>query len=670
MGAPFSSQYLARRDSGAGWLTTPISPGEEGNKLLPVEGVQLDNLFKAFSPDLSTGWNLTLTEPLLAPAATPKVPNLYRRNNAGDGSYQACSTTAPSFSESNGPQLQGVSADQNHAIWRVQNKLTEDASSADNEESGTPIFQLYECSFGAGEAADVRLISQLPNGKVSTAENTAGTAPLDPAATDLVPSASWLANAISADGSRVFWTASPGFLYAAGAPGPLYVRVNASEGQSPVSGGGKCTKSFKACTYSLSASVGGEAARFWGADPQGERALMTVETGSAKGDLYLFDVDKAIAGEEPKTLIAHKALGVLGASTDLNEVYFLSEEAIGGEGTAGKPNLYVYQAGEAPATSFVATLSALDAVLKTDNLTPINQRPDSHSARVSGDGQTLVFMSNSSALAEATAGYDNTDLESGEPDAEIYRYVVGTGDLACVSCNRSGARPRGRDIGVGLQSENDLWAASRLVPWETSLYAPRDLSEDGSRVYFESFEPLALSDTNGKADVYQWEQAGRGGCEEGDASYVATSGGCVSLISAGKSPADSEFLDAGLEGEDVFIRTASSLVAQDPRGTIDIYDARVGGGFASPLSPPAECEGEACQSPPPGPNNQTPSSASFHGSGNLGGEGRKPRPCAKGKHKVKPNGKARCVKNRKKAKHRKKHRQHRRSTGTSRRAGR
>jgi hypothetical protein len=436
-------------------------------------------------------------------------------------------------------------------------------------------------------------------------------------------------------------------LYTSGGPGPLYVRVNAGEEQSPVNGGGKCTKSFKACTYSLSASVAGASARFWGADPQGVEALMTVESGTEKGDLYLFDVDKAIAGEEPKALIAHEVLGVLGASSDLSKVYFFSEAMIGGEGSAGAANLYLYESGAAPTTTFVATVSGLDAKVQSDNPTPVNQRPDLHTARVNADGQILVFMSNSGALAEKTAGYDNTDVESGASDAEIYRFSAGTGDLACVSCNRSGSRPRGRDLGVGSSSEADLWAASRLSAWETSLYAPRALSEDGSRIFFESFEPLVLSDTNDRADVYQWELAGEGDCEEGDAAYIAASGGCISLISSGKSPADSEFLDAGVEGDDIFIRTASSLATQDPEGTIDVYDARIGGGFPSPPSQPAECEGQACQSPAPAPSDPTPSSANFHGSGNVKEEGRKPKPCAKGKHKVKRDGKTKCVKKQK-----------------------
>ncbi len=150
----------------------------------------------------------------------------------------------------------------------------------------------------------------------------------------------------------------------------------------------------------------------------------------------------------------------------------------------------------------------------------VNERPDNHVARVSPDGATLAFMSNSAVLAQAVAGYDNTDQASGEPDAEIYRYDAGADELACLSCNRSGARPLGRKLaGFDVNS----WVAARLRGWETSLDPLHPLSEDGRRIFFESFEPLVLPDTNGKADVYQWEQAGSGDSKEGSTAYVKAS---------------------------------------------------------------------------------------------------------------------------------------------------
>ena len=260
-------------------------------------------------------------------------------------------------------------------------------------------------------------------------------------------------------------------------------------------------------------------------------------------------------------------------------------------------------------------------------------------------------MSTSTALAQAVAGYDNTDQESGKPDAEVYRYSTETDEVACVSCNRSGARPRGRQLAT---FPIVFWAAARLPSWENSLDPLHPLSADGRRLFFESFEALVLADTNGKADVYQWEQAGSGDCDAKAASYVPASGGCISLISSGKSPADSEFIDASTDGRDAFFTTEASLLPQDP-GSIDLYDARAGGGFPPPPPGPVECEGEACQPPSSAPDDPTPASAGFQGAGNLS-EGAKPR-CAKGKIARK----GRCVA---KKRHKRAHKRH--SRGSSR----
>jgi hypothetical protein len=99
-------------------------------------------------------------------------------------------------------------------------------------------------------------------------------------------------------------------------------------------------------------------------------------------------------------------------------------------------------------------------------------------------------------------------------------------------------------------------------------------------------------------------------------------------------------------GKNVFFLALLSFVPQD-YGLFDIYDARVGGGFAEPppISPP--CEGEACQSPPPAPEDPTPASSIYSGPGNL-----KPvKGCPKGKHKK--NGK--CVRKYHKKKHKRHH---------------
>jgi hypothetical protein len=799
--APFTSQYLAERDPVTGWSSKSISAPQEGLVELDAGGyAQIASLFKIFSPDLSTAWNETLNEPVLAPGAVAGYANLYRRDNSGEGSYQACTTAAP-LEEKPGRlvELEGVSADQRHAIFLVANRLTPDAAEGDN-------FQLYECSLEEGEVAAMRLVSVRPDASASRSFNTAGSPPDDNTLTGFYASFQYysLDHAISEDGSRVFWSASTAN---SGKPGSIYLRVNAPQPESahlhgtasgtgdligPATGTGtllsssftvsslettskgsgefftagqeiaspapgllaagtkvvscvpscgpaatsitlsakplktkagaeltglgsatvssvtatagafqagqevsgtgipagttvlscspacgeaatsltlsakatetkaavalsatsSCTEAAKACTYQ--ASPGSVRARYSGATPSGSRALLETVPDKERS-IYLFDTAKAIAGEDPRTLIAGGAKGVLGASEDLSRVYFLSEEAIGGEGEAGKPNLYLYEGGEAPATRLIATLSVGDDELQS--FTSVGEWPTRHTARVSVDGETLFFMSASKALAAQSAGYDNTDLISGEADGEIYRYDASSEALACVSCNPTGARPSvgpGFDVGI----EGHIAATSLLPPPTNTLYRRRPASTDGRRVFFESLEALTLTDTNGHVDVYEWEQAGSGDCEAGIPSYVEASGGCIGLISSGKSSGDVAFFDASEDGSDVFFKTIQSLLPQDP-GSADVYDARVEGGFAPEAEPPAACEGEACQGTPEAPNDPTPASSSFEGAGNVPAEplARTPKPCAKGK--VRRHSK--CVAK----KHKKAHKRasHKRRTG-------
>jgi hypothetical protein len=97
-------------------------------------------------------------------------------------------------------------------------------------------------------------------------------------------------------------------------------------------------------------------------------------------------------------------------------------------------------------------------------------------------------------------------------------------------------------------------------------------------------------------DVYEWESPGEGSCSEGNASYSAKAGGCVYLISDGKSPEPAYFGDADPSGQNVFFFTSDSLVPADGDNLYDIYDAAENGGLAAQFNPAAvPCAGEACQ---------------------------------------------------------------------------
>ncbi|HSS04292.1 MAG TPA: hypothetical protein VLK89_03760 [Solirubrobacterales bacterium] len=600
--APYTAQYLATRDPKAGWSSEGLDPAQASR----FDRNSFETHYKAFSADLCSGWSMVAAEPTLATGAPPGYIEPYRRDNCGGGGYEALVQVEPKVVKGAFfPILEGTSADGKEAILTVEDKLTEDATGG---------WQTYYASEG-----ELHLVCILPSGLPSGGRCSAGTGP-EQVGAPIQERMGSLTRAISRDGSKVYWTDSAD---KESGSGKVYLRLNPGKEQSEVSGG-ECTEAEKACTVGVSETQSALKSRFWVASSDGSRALFTVTEGAKADNLYEF-----IPGSG-SSLIAREVLGVAGAGEDLSRIYFVAEEASAEaivEGAVkGEPNLYLNQEGT---KTFIATLSEADAgVLKTGSIRiPSDATSEAafHAARATADGRVLTFLS-----TEDLSGYDNTDLANGKADSEVYLYEAGSGGPVCVSCNPSGARPTGRVIqGTGTSSTSLATAGSLAMP-ENQLYSPHVLSPDGRRLFFNSYDALLPRDTNGKEDVYEWESApGQKACEEKGAElYVASSGGCLSLISSGESPSDSQFLDASSNGDDIFLSTASSLLSQDP-GLTDIYDARANGGLSAPPAPASPCQGEACQNSSSPPNDPTPGSASFRGAGNAT---TKPRGrCPKGK---------------------------------------
>ncbi len=150
----------------------------------------------------------------------------------------------------------------------------------------------------------------------------------------------------------------------------------------------------------------------------------------------------------------------------------------------------------------------------------------------------------------------------------------------------------------GLATRLIATIPSRLPPATGAARA----SADGSRFFFVSPGPLRFQDTNGAADVYEWEAQGTGSCQQ--------AGGCFGLISNGRV-GSATLVDASASGEDVFFATTTSLLPSD-LGSLDVYDARVGGGFPEP-APPTPCFGDDCQGPAPAPEFHAPPTATLVG---------------------------------------------------------
>lgn len=296
----------------------------------------------------------------------------------------------------------------------------------------------------------------------------------------------------------------------------------------------------------------------------------TLETASANGAVALFTKAGHLyrydaPGQATTDLTpGGGVLGVLGASEDGSRVYYLTG----------------------------AGLFLRDGALTTEVAADAdagNYPPATGTARVSPDGSRLAFLSKASLT-----GYDNIGKTSHKPESEVFLYdatASGPAVLTCVSCNPTLGRPLGPSTLPGAVGGGE---GPDVVP----AYKPRALSADGRRLFFDSADALVLQDTNtGRTDVYEWEAQGTGSCTR--------VGGCVNLVSSGRSTSNTSpgasFADASASGADVFLLTDWPLVESDP-GSVDLYDARVGGGFPVPPKP-IPCEGDACQPLPSPPDN-------------------------------------------------------------------
>ncbi len=401
---------------------------------------------------------------------------------------------------------------------------------------------------------------------------------------------------------------------------------------------------------------------------------------NAEGELFVFDPVTGVRVDltadhldgEASAEVENK---LVGTSEDGSFVYFVARGVLAAGASAGADNLYVlHDNGGEWATAFIATLSGEDG----KDWLPTQAAAGELSvmtSRVSSDGGYLAFMSESSLT-----GYDNRDAVSGQPDAETYLYDADKNRLVCVSCNPSGARPvgvheleepvgaqeleegaktflmdQGRTWGGNSAKEpwnggRGHWLASMLPPawygdWSVAFYQPRSLFDSG-RLFFESTDALVAQDTNGLADVYEYEPSGVGDCSAASTTFSERTGGCVGLISSGQSGSESEFFDASESGDDVFFITASKLVPEDYDSAYDVYDAHVCSMTVPcrsvPVSSPACSSGDSCKaapSPQPAIFGTAPS-ATFSGIGNVIEEAKK----GLVKHKPKPKAKKKTKK--------------------------
>lgn len=366
-----------------------------------------------------------------------------------------------------------------------------------------------------------------------------------------------LNHVISGDGSRIFWTDLN--------TGDLYVRENDT---SP-----------EAKTVQVDAAVGG-GGRFLTASADGSKVFFV------KGDLYEYEVD---SGETTDLTPGVEVLGLMGASEDGAYVYYVD----------ASDGLNLWHDG---VSTFIATLTGAEGenlpLIEGGSVGDWQGDLGFHTAEVTPDGHNLIFVSQ-----QSLTGYDNR--QDGEPLEEVFHYEAGSGELRCVSCNPTGEAPVSTEFNTYRGLDRSIGGI--LPVSESAVFQPRLMSDDGSRVFFQSGEPLVPQDINGWLDVYEWERDGAGSCQE--------SPGCIYLLSGGVNPDDSYLIGPSATGDDVFITTRAQLLSQDRDDDDNVYDVRVGGVAA--VAPPS-CSGSGCQGVSPAPPIfATPSSVTFNGVGNF-----------------------------------------------------
>jgi hypothetical protein len=655
---------VAKNFNGNLYLSTRGSSGwEEAN----IDPVPYGRWVEGFSPDLSLQL-FNIGEPAFnaahgGPAActTSEGGELYSRaGGVAEATYQPLLPNADaSPEECTYLTFAGTSADDTHVLIASPAAYTPQAVKGRPESPEAPIATREQEGFDNlydSVAGQLHQVNILPDGQPEPEPYAA----FGSRAYVTQTAAEHNFNgAVSSDGSSVVWTDFN--------TGALYVREHDVEPQSAVIGE-RCTEPERACTIQLDraqpgapgASGGGV---FWAASSDGSRIIFTdcnqltadstatpapecsrpsnnsqsfepknitgndlYEYNLSSGTLTDLTVDRTDAG-------GADVQGVVATSEDDSYVYFIAagalpgtdaeahkcerapagsgEEAEESEGklpTGSGCNLYLLHNG---VSTLVATLAPADNQFVGTQSGPQNANavagdwqlePGLHSAEAASGGAAVAFMSRL-----PLSGYDNLGCRDNNRKVlacpEVFVYQAASGRVVCASCASKGTRP----VPTAEGWEEGYAGGGRVNDSGSSTFMSRWFNAEGTRLFFDSSQPLVPQDNNHRQDVYEWESDGSGGCPQ--------AAGCVALISGGDSPHNAYFLDASESGGDVFFATREQLLKSASGEAMKLYDARVSGGFSEFSQ---ACSGTGCQGIPPAPPIfATPSSLTFNGVGNF-----------------------------------------------------
>jgi hypothetical protein len=558
--APWFPQYTSRRGPD-GWTTTDqeLSLGLED-----LQGSAIYGSVGGVSEDLSR--SIVASRRVLAPGAVEGQGNVYRRDLSSD-TYVLIGTT--------GTSTTGEAYAYESLVSAVGGGLGEIVQWASPDFSRLVLYgKKLTDRFGTTAACTIcvyewtatdglKLASVLPDGRVNdynAAANSNG--PVNP-------------NYVSADGRRILFTINDG------PDAGLWVRID-GERTEPVSYSrlpGSDDRPFPVeVTSGVLASRSGRFVVFQTSPYTEGRPdnRLTSDAVAAQAGLYILDA------EHPESLrwIGHAATKPLAVSEDGKTVYFISNAVLAEGAVESTDNVYVWHDGE---IRLVGRGSGDFAV-------PTIEGP----AAASPNGRYLAFRSPFQHTDRSIEGGLRCPTPIGTlipagTCREVYLYDAEQDTLVCASCPPPGQSLNGHVGQFLIDSRN-----------YARMQAPIKLLDDG-RVFFDTPEPLAREDANGKGDVYVYAH------------------GEHRLVSRAMPNRISQMVGTDATGATVFISTDDPIVGQDRDTGIDIYATRLGGGIAAQnpvIAPP--CAGVNCRGPVPAPPAPASiGSVDFTGGGNV-----------------------------------------------------
>jgi hypothetical protein len=563
--------YYTMTRTGSGWVTSPISMSATNFLVDPLDGF---TAHMGMTADLSAG--LWLGREV---AQSENTLGIFLRR--ADGSVAEVGPgVSPSAPSSAVPQtigdlaqlqVAGFSADASHVVFGISDSGHAQGIFWPFDGTIQGSVSLYEY-IGTGNAQPMLVGVDNSGKQISDCGTVLGAGRPSGALGDGTEDGH---NAVSADGRMVFFTAHPGCAVAPPVA-ELFARIdNGLPDAHTVAISEPTQADCEACDTEAEVLAG---ARFEGASADGSKVFFATAQPllGGVGGLYEYDFD----AESGHRVVSIGPLEghVVQISEDGSHVYFISgsvltqtQNAEGETARISADNLYAFERdAQSPGgrMSYIATLSSVDSRLWTIN----NSGSGANGADTTPDGRFLVF----------TSGNDLTPDDFSTVQ-QVFEYDAQSEKLVRVSIGQDGFDDNGNTSVNPAEIVSPVERDARPTRYSSKL----SVSGDGSYVFFESsagLTPEAISDpTNAVRNVYEYH-AGN--------VYLISDGRDISKNTNGNSVV--RLLGTDVSGQDVFFTATDQLVGQDSDTNVDVYDARIGGGFQS-SSAVAECEGDACQ---------------------------------------------------------------------------